>query len=184
MRQRFVLMFWICLICVGADQITKIQATAHLAGQPPLIFWGGAFRLQYALNPGAWGSMGSNLPEALRAGVFTWGVGLILLALVVYTVRQEDTKGVTAALSLILAGGLGNLIDRALYGHVVDFLYLGLPGVPWLQTNIFNIADVAIMAGVGMMLVFAFKAPAKPVEPEVAAVPDTSDSPDEGLTER
>ena len=108
---------------------------------------------------------------------------LILLALAVYTVRQQETKGVTAALSLILAGGLGNLIDRALYGHVVDFLYLGLPGVRWLQTNIFNIADVAIMAGVGMMLVFAFKPPAKPVEPEADAGSEISDSPEDGLTE-
>ena len=179
MRQRFVLMFWICLICVGVDQITKIQATAHLAGQPPLIFWGGAFRLQYALNTGAWGSMGSNLPDALRAGVFTWGVGLILLALAVYTLRQQETKGVTAALSLILAGGLGNLIDRALYGYVVDFLYLGVPGVRWLLTNLFNIADVVIMAGVGMMVVFAFKTPAKPVASEAEATV----RPDEELTE-
>jgi len=49
-------------------------------------------------------------------------------------------------LSFIISGGAGNLIDRIRYDFVVDMLWMGISGSK-LQTNIFNIADVVIMAG-------------------------------------
>jgi signal peptidase II len=54
----------------------------------------------------------------------------------------------------VIAGGLGNLIDRAAHGYVVDFLWVGIPNV--IGTNIFNIADVAIMIGVITLIVAHF----------------------------
>jgi signal peptidase II len=161
MRNRFLIMLLICLPCVGLDQWTKMQATAaHLAGKLPMSFWGDSARVQYALNTGAWGSLGSQLPDSMRKLVFTVGVGIILAALMIYIVREAQPKIVTVALSLVLAGGLGNLIDRALYGHVVDFMYLSIQAVSWMHTNIFNVADVAIMVGGGLLLYHAFM-PAK-----------------------
>ena len=56
--------------------------------------------------------------------------------------------------SLVIAGGIGNLIDRAIYGYVVDFLWMGIPN--GLGTNIFNVADVSIMIGVITLLVLHF----------------------------
>lgn len=55
---------------------------------------------------------------------------------------------------LVIAGGLGNLIDRAAHGYVVDFLWVGIPNV--IGTNIFNIADIAIMIGVITLIVAHF----------------------------
>lgn len=157
MRDRFLWMLLICLPWVGLDQFTKMQATAHLMGKPALSFWDDTVRLQYALNPGAWGSLGSQLPDPIRKLVFTVGVGVILAVLMVYIIRTAQPLIVTIALSLVLAGGLGNLIDRALYGHVVDFMYLGIKSISWMHTNIFNVADVAIMLGGGLLLFHAFQ---------------------------
>ena len=54
------------------------------------------------------------------------------------------------AIALVIGGGLGNLIDRIVHdGRVVDFMQVGFP---WLRTGVFNVADMAIMAGVGLML--------------------------------
>jgi signal peptidase II len=157
MRDRILWLLLICLPFVGADQFTKMQATAHLMGKPAMSFWDDTVRLQYALNPGAWGSLGSQLPDPIRKLVFTVGVGLILAVLMVYIIRTAQPLIVTIALSLVLAGGLGNLIDRALYGHVVDFMYIGFKGISWMHTNIFNVADVAIMIGGGLLLFHAFQ---------------------------
>jgi signal peptidase II len=130
MQNRLLLMTLICLPCVGCDQLTKYQATSHLMGKPSLSFGGDVLRLEYALNPGAWGGLGSQLPDPVRKAVFTVGVGLMLVALGWYILRQAESRLSTIALSFILAGGIGNLIDRALHGHVVDFLYLGKPRNP------------------------------------------------------
>ncbi|PKL77114.1 MAG: signal peptidase II [Candidatus Melainabacteria bacterium HGW-Melainabacteria-1] len=175
MKSRFLIMMLICLPCVGCDQLTKYQATAHLAGKGTLSFFGDVLRLHYALNPGAWGGLGDQLPLPLRKLVFTIGVGLFLAILTWYILSKAQPTLITVGLSFILAGGIGNLIDRALYGHVVDFLYIGLEGVTgisWLHTNVFNVADMAIMAGAALLLIQAFK-PEKP-----AAVEQT----DPGLT--
>src|SRR5262249_46031294 len=98
------------------------------------------------------------LPEATRKLVFTLGVGFFLVLLGWYILRQAHPLIVTLGLSLILSGGIGNLVDRALYGHVVDFMYIGLDGVTgigWFHTNIFNVADMAIMAGGALLLIHA-----------------------------
>lgn len=155
MKTRFLIMLLICVPSVALDQWSKAWATAHLAGKPSLSFLGGIFRMYYALNPGAWGGLGGMLPEATRKWIFTIGVGFFLVLLTWYILKQEHNRLMTVGLSLILSGGIGNLIDRALYGHVVDFLYLGYDPIGWLHTNIFNVADMAIMAGGALMLIYA-----------------------------
>jgi len=177
MRERFLWMLLICLPFVGADQFTKMQATAHLMGKPAMSFWDDTVRLQYALNPGAWGSLGSQLPDPIRKLVFTVGVGLILAVLMGYIIKTTQPLIVTIALSLVLAGGLGNLIDRALYGHVVDFMYIGFKGISWMHTNIFNVADVAIMIGGGLLLFHAFQPGPKEKAKETPSTTENSANP-------
>lgn len=162
MKSRLMLLLLVCTPSVILDQLTKQLATAHLMGKPGLTYFGTLFRLQYALNPGAWGGLGDNLPEATRKLVFTLGVGFFLALLTWYILKQAHPTIVVLGLSLILSGGIGNLIDRALYGHVVDFMYIGVDGVGWLHTNIFNVADMAIMAGGALLLVHALMPQPKP----------------------
>src|SRR5690606_18778493 len=94
--------------------------------------------------------MGSGLPEAARTSPFTVGTGLMLAALVAAAVHYRWRGWLLAGAALAGAGGLSNVGDRRARGSVVDFIVIG---VGPLQTVVFNVADVAIMLGVGMLMV-------------------------------
>lgn len=138
---------------VAADQATKAWANAALQFAPPHSWLGDVFRLQYALNPGGFLGLGGDLSPAMRAGVFIGLNAVGLLALLAVLWRCPLSWRTFVAGCLILAGGVGNQIDRCLYqGLVVDFLNLGLGGV---RTGIFNVADVAISLGAVVWMVVA-----------------------------
>lgn len=105
----------------------------------------GLLTLTYYENTGGMLSLGSYLPEAIRFSVFTVLVGLVLFAGLAYILLKPMTKLSFTVGLLILAGGFGNLYDRAMNdGRVVDFILLQLGP---LRTGVFNVADIAIMAG-------------------------------------
>lgn len=142
--------------CVIFDQITKLIATWHLPPGRVYSFLGDLFRLQYAENTGAFLSLGSSLPEPWRQLIFTMIVGVFVVGLVVYILLSPAVTGRALwALTLVAAGGIGNLIDRVMNdGRVVDFLNVG---IGWLRTGIFNIADMAITAGALILLWESFQ---------------------------
>jgi signal peptidase II len=148
---RFVLVLLILLCCVGCDQAVKAIAKGALASSPPVLFLDGAVRLQYAENPGAFLSLGAELPAGVRYLFGVVLVGATQLALFAFLMRARSlTTAQRIGFSLFLAGGLGNWIDRlANDGRVIDFVSLGLGP---LHTGIFNVADVAITAGIVMVL--------------------------------
>jgi signal peptidase II len=137
--------------CVGCDQATKALAAEHLAGRPPILLLGGALRLLYAENTGAFLSLGSGLPETLRLWIFVIITGLVLALLLAYAITHRDTlrPWEMLALALVVGGGIGNLLDRVFLGLVRDFLFLG---VGRLRTGVFNVADMAITGGALLML--------------------------------
>lgn len=139
------------LATLGCDHATKLVAVAALKGEPPRSFLGGALRLQYAENPGAFLGLGADLPGPARLALFVLGNAALLLVLAALLGRASSLgRRELAAFGLLLAGGLSNLVDRlAGGGVVVDFLNLGLGG---LRTGIFNLADVAITAGALLLL--------------------------------
>jgi len=147
-------------VLVGLDQLTKQIAIAHLKGRPPIAFpasWypHDLFHLRYAENTGAFLSLGSQLSDGVRFWALTV-LNVVILTIVggVLTLRRVLDAGVTVALTLIFAGGVGNLIDRVLRdGVVVDFMNMGIRG---LRTGVFNVADVAIMAGLFLLLFLEF----------------------------
>ena len=145
----FALMF-LLLSCVGCDQATKILAKSHLASRLPMEYLNGAVRIQYAENTGAFLSLGANLPEEARFILFVLLVGPILITGLAFAFRSDRTAP-AQKMGLILAvgGGMGNLIDRIAHGAVVDFVSLGIGP---LRTGIFNLADVAITAGLVLFL--------------------------------
>lgn len=143
--------------CIGCDQATKSAAQQHLAGREPMPFFNGLFRFEYAENPGAFLSLGANLTPEMRTRVFTLFISLLLACLFVYLLYNiaKQPLLITFALSLYLAGGLGNLIDRFLNdGHVIDFMVMRVGS---LHTGIFNVADMFIMLGVGLLFLSMFK---------------------------
>ena len=146
---------------LGCDQATKIIAQDTLQVLDPIEYLGGFLRLEYAENRGAFLSLGSELDPSLRFWIFIVGVSAFLLVASIYLFTAKINFKNMIAISLILGGGIGNLIDRALYGQVVDFLNVGIGS---LRTGIFNVADVAIVAGVIILFLEAFRSPrARPV---------------------
>ena len=85
----------------------------------------------------------------VRTAIFTIGTGLILLGMLLAVVKLRLTSWPLVGLSLWWAGGASNLIDRVARGSVVDFLNVGIGA---LRTGIFNVADVAVMLGVCILL--------------------------------
>jgi len=133
------------VMTIGCDQVTKHIATDRLSGSPGRSFLAGTLRLEYAENTGAFLSLGENLPDNLRTILLVGGCGLMLIGLVAFAIRFRVKGGVLVSISLLVAGGMSNLIDRVARGSVVDFLNVGVGG---FRTGIFNVADIAIVAGV------------------------------------
>jgi len=134
---------------VGCDGATKLIAAEHLAGRPTQSFFADTLRLTYAENPGGFLGLGDTLPVWARTTVFTVATGAILLVVVVVAWRSGWQQWKTAALTLFVAGGLSNWVDRLGDGHVIDFLNVGIGS---LRTGVFNVADMAIMAGAALFL--------------------------------
>jgi signal peptidase II len=115
-------------------------------------YLGDTLRLQLTYNRGAFLSLGHSLPDVLRHSIFTVGICFILIgALAFALLSKSGAFSEVLAISLFIAGGVGNLIDRIVHnGSVVDFLNVGIGPV---RTGIFNVADVFIMGG-SMLLLF------------------------------
>ena len=139
----------VVLATIGCDRATKHVASVMLAGTPSRSLLADTVRLVYTENTGGFLSLGANLPPALRTGVFTIATAVLLLGMVVFAVRARWSGWRVVALALFAAGGASNWIDRAVRGSVIDFLNVGIGPI---RTGIFNVADMAIMAGIGIFL--------------------------------
>lgn len=143
---------YLCAFIVTVfDQITKIVARTNLEYQSPLEIVGNFVRFTFAWNEGAAFSLSWGGPWVL--GIFT---GIAVIALFIYIWKCSDcNRMVSIALGAILGGAVGNLIDRCIFGKVVDFIDIGLSGWRWPT---FNVADIAIsLGGVLLLIVFARK---------------------------
>ena len=170
-KARLLSVLLVVLVTVGLDQWTKYLATVHLQGEPDQFYLGGILRLTHVHNTGAFLSIGSGLNDFWRPLLLNLFPALLLIALLYYIFREKLLNAwQVVALSLIVGGGLSNIVDRLLYGHVVDMLHLKAFG---LQTGIFNVADMAIMGGMFIMLPFALRPEKKEtvVEHEVTTTP-------------
>ncbi|MCP5055646.1 MAG: signal peptidase II [bacterium] len=152
-RSRSLLFMLLILGSVGCDHATKQLAHEALSGTAPISLIGDVVRLELAANPGAFLSLGAELPPAVRSVLLVGGVPILLALVCIAAFRMGlASPAAFAGLALITGGGLANWLDRILRGGAVtDFVSLGLPG---LRTGIFNLADVVIVAG---FLLFAFQ---------------------------
>jgi signal peptidase II len=140
------------LTTIGCDRVTKHLATTKLAGNPGRSYLSGTVRFEYAENPGAFLSLGAKLPVWARTGFLTVGAALGLAAVAVLAFKLRCRGAPFIGAILFLAGGVSNLIDRITRGTVVDFVNVGVGS---LRTGIFNLADVALMAGLALMVLGA-----------------------------
>lgn len=145
---------------IGCDQATKVIARDALSAGPSVSLFGGLVRLVYAQNPGAFLSLGAGMSDTARFWIFTALVAGVL-AWAAWKLATDRAMGWlrTVAWTLVVAGGLGNLIDRLARGSVIDFMIVGAGPV---HTGIFNVADVAIMAGLAILLFSGKEAQSSP----------------------
>ena len=155
-RARAFVALFVITSCVGCDQVTKYAATETLVAEPPRHFLGGTLQLSFAMNPGGFLSLGGTLPTPLRQYLFIGFNSVMMIGLSVFLFRKANiSPTVFLAITLILAGGVGNLIDRIRYdGFVTDFIILRLGP---LRTGVFNIADVAVTLGVGTIFALSLR---------------------------
>ena len=145
-----------CLLAAtaGCDRVTKHLALTTLAGYPDHSYLSDTVRLQYHENPGAFLSFGASWSPELRTMVFQIGNSLFLVALAVAASRRRWSRVESCGLALFMAGALSNLIDRIAVGTVIDFMNVG---VGPFRTGIFNVADVAIMVGIVLVVAEPFR---------------------------
>lgn len=132
----------VSLVVVLIDRLTKFLALQFLSSHSSVPVVPSIFHLTLVKNPGiAFGFFGNRAP-LLTMVVIVCLVGLILLS----TQMRTASFVQRISMALVLGGAAGNLIDRLLFGHVVDFLDFRI----W---PVFNLADSFITIGVFMFLV-------------------------------
>jgi signal peptidase II len=141
---------WIAGAVLVLDQAAKwIVKSSMVVGQSVRVL-GDPVRLTYVENPG--------MAFGLRLGngtLFTIFSAAACILLVVYLwMRRKEGAVETVGLFLILGGAAGNLIDRLAFGKVVDFVDLGVRTVRW---PVFNVADSAVVIGMGILLFLMFR---------------------------
>jgi signal peptidase II len=143
----------IIALSILADHAVKWLAKTYLLPAGRIDLLGGLVRLEYSENIGALLSLGAGLSDALRFWLLIVFVGVFLtIALVFALWTRELTTAQTIGFALFIGGGLGNWIDRVFNeGRVADFVVLGFPR---LHTGVFNLADVWVVAGILVLLVF------------------------------
>ncbi|RKY31442.1 MAG: signal peptidase II [Candidatus Omnitrophota bacterium] len=131
------MIFIIIFIVLFLDQLTKLIATNNLILNKSFPVIKGIFHFTLVYNRGAaFGLLKGQIPLFVFTSIFA----IILVLLAIRDYKEKKISLQVFALSLILAGGLGNLIDRIFLGYVVDFLDFRI----W---PVFNIADSAITIG-------------------------------------
>ena len=186
MKRKYVILIALTLGVVVADQVTKYLTlrdltTAldgaespmgvflskapeagfdgyHFRSKSPYTLSENFFRLRYAENPGAAFGLFRSLPEAARGPLFHLvSIGAVLLISFYFSKlsgTQKEERWALYGLPLVLGGAVGNYIDRLARGFVIDFLEAHwFDKAAWPS---FNIADMAICVGVGMLVVDSF----------------------------
>lgn len=147
--------FWlVAILGIILDQITKyliMQNFATVGDTLPL--WQDVFHFTYVINTGAAFSFFRGQVEILRW--ISLIVSVILIIFIWYSPRLTLIEEL--GYGFILAGAIGNGIDRFLFGYVVDFLDFRLINFP-----VFNLADMAINIGVLLLLIASFTSSSKP----------------------
>lgn len=153
---RYRYLYWVAIIVFGLDQLTKYWVS-ELSDLPRGLYppYGGYelipgfFSIVYTTNAGAaWGIFEGY-------GMWLAALGLIALAGIFFMRRQLQLqlRFMQLAFGLLIGGIAGNLVDRAIHGHVIDFLDFHLLVYRWPT---FNIADCGIVIGVAAYSIYSF----------------------------
>ncbi len=143
----------VMILLLAFDQFTKYLAISHLKDKSAYVLIDGVLELQYLENRGSAFGMLQNQK------FFILFVGIVFMAVILFFLfklpKQKKFCVVHILLSVIIAGGIGNMLDRIRFDYVVDFISFILINFP-----IFNVADIYIVvatAGLFILFLFVFK---------------------------
>jgi len=143
---------WLSLGMIIIDQVTKQIAEAQLTLHQPLNVMP-YFDWYLTYNTGAAFSLLANAGGWQRW--FFTIIAIIVSAVIVQWIRKlpQEDRLTAMSLALILGGAIGNLIDRILLGHVIDYIQVWLGSYPFPA---FNVADAAISVGAALLILSSF----------------------------
>lgn len=144
-RMKHLILF---IVLIAIDQVSKYWVRTDLINRDSLPIIPDVLKLQYHTNTGAvWGIMGGKV-EFLR--IFTLIVLVLILFFYTRIPREKRFRPLSIIIVFILAGAVGNLIDRFALGHVVDFIYFELINFP-----LFNFADICLTVSSILLFILA-----------------------------
>lgn len=142
--------FLIALLVIALDRVTKIAIARRLSMHDSIPVIPGFFRIIHTENPGAAFGIFADSPSPWKVSML---IGFSIIALlIVSALLWKNSHTLTSTgigLSLILGGAIGNLWDRVISRHVVDFLLFYIGPHQWPA---FNVADSAIVVGAGLLV--------------------------------
>lgn len=138
--------YLIILIIIILDQTTKHFVRVNLDINQSVVLWAGVMDLTYIHNFGAAFSILQNKQVFLIS--LTSIVSVVILIILVKNVKKAHWT-MLLGFSLIIGGGVGNMIDRIRNGYVVDFLEIKLFSFP-----VFNVADMAVVGGSALLILY------------------------------
>ena len=144
---------WISILVVILDQLTKLLADHFLNYHDPVAIMP-MFNFTLLYNKGAAFSFLSS-QGGWQRWFFTIVSVVISMVLIIWLKKLKPSqKLLMVAIALILGGAIGNLIDRSMYGYVIDFLDVYYQQYHWPA---FNLADSAISIGAALLIIDSFK---------------------------
>jgi len=146
----FVILLIIVALNLGCDQVSKVIARRNIEPYEQITIIKDRFILTKVENTGAFLSAGSNLPGFIRLGILTILPIVVLSYGFWYLYSHKYLPPLMQiGICFLIGGGIGNIYDRIVYGSVTDFLHMDFV---LFRTGIFNMADVSIMVGIGLLL--------------------------------
>lgn len=159
-RSAFIIV--LIVVNIAIDQISKFLVRNHVIPHKETELLGNYFILTNVENSGAFLGMGSNLNPTVKLIVLLILPIAVLLFVLRHVFKDKSLdKTSLIGFSCIIGGGFANIYDRLLYGQVTDFFHIDLGG--FFRTGIFNMADVSVMTGMGLLILASFRRP-KPIE--------------------
>lgn len=148
--------YWTAILIVIADRISKWLVIHNMQpGESIPLIGENLLRFTFVQNPGI--AFGIRLIPGTFLAVFSIVTSLILI-IILYQQRRQFTW-MTFSLGLILGGAIGNVIDRLLYGEVIDFIDVDFPNLIMTRWPVFNIADSAVTVGMCLLAIYLIRQP-------------------------
>jgi signal peptidase II len=151
MKIKYLLLLAIAGAVITSDQVTKMYIHTHFRLGEELVVIAKFFNITYLQNTGAAFGIFAELPPTYREIFFLImpPIALLIILALLRGIRDNERSGIVA-LSLVFGGAVGNYIDRLRFHYVIDFLDFHIDEIYHWPS--FNIADMAIVVGVGILM--------------------------------